>query len=75
MTRVDLLPTTFDGKLDKLVEECGEFLQAYGKYRRFGSNPTDPKTGKQYDNVADMLLEICDIRDAVEALGALKVTR
>jgi NTP pyrophosphatase (non-canonical NTP hydrolase) len=69
MKRADLLPDTFEGKLGNLVEECGEFLQAYGKYIRFGATPTDTKTGKSYDNVADMKAEMRDIAGALNRLG------
>ena len=69
--RLDLLPTTFDGKLDKVVEEAGEFLQAFGKYRRFGATPVDIKTDIKYDNIADMYRELQDLQMAVAfAIGA-----
>ena len=75
MKRPDLLPTTFEAKLGKVVEEIGEFLQAYGKYQVFGARPIDPKTGKQYDNVADMIAEMKDLAHALKELGILSVTQ
>jgi NTP pyrophosphatase (non-canonical NTP hydrolase) len=69
--RLDLMPTTFDGKLIKVVEEAGEFLQAYGKYVRFGPRPTDLMTDIKYDNIADMHRELQDLQFAVAfAIGA-----
>jgi NTP pyrophosphatase (non-canonical NTP hydrolase) len=73
--RKDLLPKSFDGRLAKLVEESGEFLQAYGKYMRHGAKPTDPKTGKKYDNVADMISEMKDMAHALMKLGIIPVTQ
>jgi NTP pyrophosphatase (non-canonical NTP hydrolase) len=63
--RLDLLPKTLDGKLDKVVEEAGEFLQAYGKFRAFGAHPRDEKTGIAYDNVRDIKRELEDLMFAV----------
>lgn len=38
------LPTTTEGKLDRLVEEMGEVLLAFGKCKRFGpATRWDPK--------------------------------
>lgn len=67
--RKDLLPTTFDAKLAKIVEEAGEFLQAYGKYIRHGATPTDPLTGISYDNIKDMKAELEDLKSSIERLN------
>lgn len=69
MKRADLLPDTYEGKLANVVEECGEFLMAYGKYMRFGALATDPKTGRTYDNKADMHEEMKDIMAALRRIG------
>lgn len=69
MKRPDLLPKTYRKKLGNVVEECGEFLQAYGKFIRHGAKATDPKTGKKYDNVADMQAEMQDIMGALIRIG------
>jgi hypothetical protein len=64
--RVDLLPTTWDGRLARIEEECGETIKAIGKMHRFGRTATDPKTKIEYDNVSDLMAEIYDLRDAID---------
>lgn len=63
--RKDLLPTTWRGKYGRLIEECGEVLQAVGKLERFGTHATDPKTGKDYNNLAQLYLEINHLQHAI----------
>lgn len=63
--RKDLLPTTFDGKVDRIIEECGEVLKAIGKLKRFGLKAIDPKTGKKYNNLKDLKKELDDLEDAI----------
>lgn len=63
--RTDLLPNTFEGCLDRLVEEMGEVLQAIGKLRRYGAHPVDHKTGIKYDNVQHLALELGDLEHAM----------
>lgn len=55
--RKDLLPETFEGRLSKVVEECGEVLQAIGKLQRFGKRAIDKKTRIKYNNVKDAVKE------------------
>ncbi len=62
--RPELLPDTFEGKLDHAIEECCEFIQAVAKLRRFGETPVDPKTGVSYNNIADMRAEMSDVEYA-----------
>lgn len=66
--RHDLLPHTFDGKVARVVEECGETLQAIGKLQRFGRVATDPSTKFTYDNVHDLNRELQDLQDAIRRL-------
>lgn len=66
--RPDLLPTTIEGKLSHVVEECGEVLQCIGKWQRFGAQDTDRMTGITYDNAADVLLEMAQLVDAIKAV-------
>lgn len=68
MTRMDLLPTTFETKLGKIVEEAGEFMQTYDKFIRHGLIAIDPVTNKIYDNKMDMLNELNDLRFAINRL-------
>jgi NTP pyrophosphatase (non-canonical NTP hydrolase) len=63
--REDLLPTTLDGKIAKVVEECGEVLHVIGKYGRHGWKPTDPKTGIQYNNLHDLGNELQDLNSSI----------
>jgi NTP pyrophosphatase (non-canonical NTP hydrolase) len=63
--REDLLPTTLEGMLSRLVEETGEVLQVIGKIQRFGLYATDPKTGIKYDNATDLRRELADLRHAL----------
>lgn len=65
MSRADLLPTTFDGALAKLVEECGEVLQVVGKIGRHGVRAVDHKTRIEYDNGADLVREMIDVEEAI----------
>lgn len=66
--REDLLPKTWGEAVARFVEEAGEALKALGKLERFGEKPTDPKTGIQYDNVADLLQEFDDLEHAMNDL-------
>lgn len=63
--RPDLLPTTIEGKLSHLVEECGEVLQCIGKWQRFGARATDFQTGITYDNAENLLIELNQLRLAI----------
>lgn len=64
--RADLLPKTWEGRLARLEEECGELIKAIGKMHRFGRVATDPKTKIKYDNVCDIMDEAKDVKDAAE---------
>jgi hypothetical protein len=63
--RADLMPTTREGKLARVLEECGEVVQAYGKLLRFGETATDYKTQKHYDNRADLIEEMRQLQQAL----------
>ena len=64
--RADLLPKTPEGRIDHVVEECGEVLKAIGKLRRFGARATDQQTGITYDNIGKLGLELLDLRRAID---------
>jgi hypothetical protein len=64
MMRQDLLPVTFEGKLDRIIEECSEVIKAICKLRKHGEHARDPITNIEYDNIADMLNEMDDVEDA-----------
>lgn len=67
--RVDLLPTTFEGKLTKVIQESAEVIMAITKLQDFGEVATDSVTGITYNNVYDLLSEINDLE---HALGRIK---
>lgn len=64
--RTDLLPTTREGKLARVLEECGEVIQAYGKLLRFGETAVDPKTQITYDNTVDLTEELRHLQYALK---------
>ena len=68
--RQDLLPKTVEGKLARIVEECGEVLQAIGKIQRFGYTATDPLTNKRYDNWLDLQTELFQLSHAINQLDS-----
>lgn len=69
MKRPELRPKHFDGKISKVVEECGEVLQNIGKYQRHGAFATDPGNPEiHYDNINPLREELLDLKDAVEEL-------
>ena len=74
--RPDLLPKTFDGKMAKVMEECGEVLQAMGKVQRHGlvafdhgSSETPISPPRCYHNGADLLREMDELHDAMVVLA------
>lgn len=66
--KTDLLPTTQEGRLDRIVEECAEVIQAICKGRRFGWD-VHQYDGVTYDNRAELDTEL---RDLVHAIGELR---
>lgn len=66
--RKDLLPTTIQGKIDHVEEECAEVILAIAKMRRFGQIATDPVTKKKYYNLCVVMNEIEDLKAACLAL-------
>lgn len=68
MKRPDLNPRSFDGKISKVVEECGEVLQCIGKYQIHGIMPCDGKTGISYNNIKSLETELNDAKAAIETL-------
>lgn len=67
------LPTSTEGKIDRLAEETGEVvevigrvLRATGKINRFGFESTHPDGGP--NNAALLLSEMADLRHAISAI-------
>lgn len=69
--RLDLLPSSLEGSLARLIEECGETLKAVGKLQRFGLKATDPLTKIEYDNVAKLHSEIDHLQHAIKEFRRL----
>lgn len=57
-------------RLDILIEELGEVLQAIGKIKRHGWKPTDHTTGIVYDNRGDLQTELGHVRNAMELMAS-----
>lgn len=66
--RNDLLPTSFEGRIARLIEETGEVLKCIGKLERFGKEAIDPKTNIRYDNVLDLKNELEDLKHSISEL-------
>jgi NTP pyrophosphatase (non-canonical NTP hydrolase) len=62
------LPQDPAGRMARLVEECGEVLQALGKAVRFGMQNSHPKGGP--NNREALLLELDDLIHAANAVKA-----
>ncbi len=60
------LPTTLQGKIDRIVEESGEVLVEIGKAGRFGLDNHPPKGGM--NNAAAILNECADLRHAISVV-------
>lgn len=74
MKRPELRPKHFDGKISKVIEECGEVLQNIGKYQRHGAYATDPSNNEiHYDNINPLKDELLDLQDAVNELLKEKI--
>ena len=63
-------PTTIEGKLTHVIQECAEVIQTATKLQMFGAPATDPNTGIVYDNLTDLRAEIADLRGALDRFEA-----
>jgi NTP pyrophosphatase (non-canonical NTP hydrolase) len=59
-------PITRTERLEKLVEEMGEFLQAYGKAGRFGIDNTYNSGETNCEAMLRELRDVCSIAEDVE---------
>jgi NTP pyrophosphatase (non-canonical NTP hydrolase) len=74
MKRPDLNPHHFDGKVSKVVEECGEVLHAIGKLQRHGAFATDPANSEiHFDNISPLKGELEDLQNAINRLLTEKI--
>jgi hypothetical protein len=63
------LPTTFDGHLARLIEECAEVIQCCTKIQRFGPENYHPDDKHKISNLAHLHREIADLQSAISGLG------
>lgn len=66
MTKAEYLQNGIEKKLDHLAEECGEFIAAYGKMRRWGAlsyNPELPLEEREL-NIDWVMREAEDVLEA-----------
>lgn len=54
------LPTTYEGKLDHIIEECSEVIKVVLKIKRFGL------TSEGYDNLSNLIDEVEDVVKATD---------
>lgn len=66
MSHPEYLPKDRNGRLFKLIEECGEVLQMCGKAGRFGMGSRHPNGGP--NNVTELRRELQDLREAIDAV-------
>lgn len=64
--REDLLPQKYETKMAHVVEEAAEVILAYAKMQRFGKTAVDPKTNIEYNNENDFVLEVRQLKYAIE---------
>ena len=70
-----LLPTTREGKLERLIEECAEVIQAVQKLKRFGPGP-NVFDGKEYpDNIERLHEEMRDLEHAMSSVRCCDLTK
>ncbi len=65
------LPTTREGKLDRLVEECAEVIQAVQKLKRFGPGPNTVDGVEHPDNIEHLLEEMKDLDHALSQVRCI----
>ncbi len=62
-----LLPTTREGRLARLTEECAEVIKAVSKGQRFGWE-LHSFEGVEYDNITRLHEELVDLEHAIVAV-------
>ncbi len=64
------LPTTHEAKLARVIEECGEVIQMYGKCMRHGYYSVNPllPPEEQETNMDALYRELNDLQDALKRL-------
>lgn len=54
------LPTTYEGKLDHIIEECSEVIKVVLKIKRFGL------ISEGYNNLGNLIDEVDDVKKATD---------
>ena len=65
-----LLPQTYEGKLDHIIEEASEVIKEAIKIRRFGPFSYHPDDPKREANIVRLQYEVIDLKDAVNNFAA-----
>lgn len=68
------LPTTRLGKLDRLIEECAEVIQAAQKLKRFGGD-VHVVDGVEYDNIEKLHAEMRDLEYALSTVRCIDLRK
>lgn len=68
MSQRDYLPTDRNGRLFRLIEECGAVLQALGTAGRFGMESLHPLEPDGSNSAEMILAELAGLRAAIEAV-------
>lgn len=72
MSHPKLIPDTYVGRLEHLIEECAEVIAAAQKLKRFGE-PIHSFEGVVYDNLEHLRNELMDLDDAIQRLRLVKM--
>ncbi len=72
MAHPKLIPDTYIGRLEHLIEECAEVISAAQKLKRFGEDVHEFE-GVSYDNLEHLRNEIMDLDDAIGRLRLVKI--
>lgn len=69
------LPTTREGKLERLIEECAEVIQAAQKLKRFGPGPNVVNGVEYPDNIERLHDEMQDLDHALSQVRCIDLTK
>lgn len=70
MSNPKYIQNELEKKFDHLVEECGEFISAYGKMRRWGAFSSNPELDSSIQelNIEWVMRELRDITEAADRI-------